>query len=413
MESSLITDSTLALQQRPVGEISGKQFDVLIVGAGPAGTTAAIDLSRRGFSVALLDRSLFPREKICGDCLLGEAVRYLELLGVAERIRRVAHRVPSMQVYSANGTTFEFPADILTIKRSILDTILAQAAVESGTLFCHGTVTGFGHDDNGRLRVELSRVSGTVSAQILLVATGAGSLPLSLSESEQYVGPTALAIRCYVRSNADIASGILSYDRSVIPGFAWIFPLGEGIFNIGCGTTARRTGFRVHSLRKTFERFVSHFQLAMELFRHGERESPLRGFPLQTTLARHPIAHGGRMLTIGEAAGTTYRFTGEGISPAIKSALIAADIVTQTLISNDFRLLEDYAHRLAGELTPRKTGFQRAEKYLSNSMLSNFAASRIRNSTRLQSLCAGIIAGTSNPSAVYSAEALLRSIWRK
>ncbi len=411
MLSSAFTETELASLQLPSDAIAGKTFDILIVGAGPSGSAAAISLRRQGFSVALLDRARFPREKTCGDCLLPEAISYLRQLGLADKITTSAHPVEGLRVYSCGGVDFDLPANILTLKRSTLDTLMARAAVDAGAVFCLDSVSGIESPPQSPLCIQLGQSQHKVCARIVLIACGAQSALLKRLGVVIDSPPSAIAMRCYVRSSAAIGTGILSYDRSVKPGFAWIFPLGDSLFNIGCGTVTGANKLDGRSLRETFKRFTSSFPPAIELLRHGRIETPLRGFPIQCSLDRQSPPAGGRILAIGESAGTTYPFTGEGIAPAIRSALIASEVVTEALHSGDMRILGEYPHRLRREMEPRYRGYRKAERWLSVGWINDLVAARIRKSHRLQNLCAGIVAGTVNPSAVYSVRGLLKSIW--
>lgn len=411
MVSSAFTDFEPATLQHPSEEIAGKTFDVLIVGAGPAGSAAAIRLRRHGFSVALLDRARFPREKICGDCLLPEAVSCLRQLGISDKVTILAHPVDELRVYSCSGIDFAFPTNILTLKRSTLDTLMAQAAVDAGAVFCLDSVAGIAPNRQSLLSARLGQTNHPVHARVALVASGAHSamtMKLGLTANST---PSALAMRCYVRSSAPITTGILSYDRSVKPGFAWIFPLGNDLFNVGCGTVTGVHKYDGQTLRQTFERFIAAFPPAVELIRHGKIETPLRGFPIQCSLSRRPAAMGGLVLAIGEAAGTTYPFSGEGIAPAIKSALLAAEIVTEALRSDNLSLLKNYPVHLNHEMGQPYRGYKLAERWLSIGWLNDLLAARIKNSERLRNLCAGIVAGNVNPSEVYSLRGLLTSLW--
>ena len=411
MVPSVFTDAEISALQLPSGEISGRTFDILIVGAGPAGSAAAIMLRRRGFSVALLDRARFPREKTCGDCLLPEAMKYLDQLGVAERVTKFAHSVERLRIFSTGGIDFEIPSRILTLRRSTLDTLLARAAVDAGAVFCCDSAVGVEGRQPSLLGIQLGQSKRPVHARVVLIATGAHSaLTMRLGLTADSTA-SALAMRCYVRSSAPIKTGILSYNRFVKPGFAWIFPLGDNLFNVGCGTVAGAGGFDGRSLRQAIERFISNFPPAVVLMRGGKLETPLRGFPIQCSLNRQSAIMGGQILAIGEAAGTTYPFTGEGIAPAIKSAFIAAEIVAEALRSEDLGILKDYPHRLRHEMGHLYSGYRQAERWLSIGWVNDLAAVRIKKSERLQRLCAGIIAGTVKPSEVYSLKGLLTSLW--
>ena len=115
-------------------------WDVVIVGAGPAGAIAAAHLAAGHRRVLLLDRKKFPREKICGDGLLPDALRCLDAIGAGEIVRAAGHKISTSVFTSPSRNEVEIPGEYLTIKRSLLDMIVAQKAVDIGAVFAWGEV---------------------------------------------------------------------------------------------------------------------------------------------------------------------------------------------------------------------------------------------------------------------------------
>jgi geranylgeranyl reductase family protein len=398
--------------QKQPHEIEDDFFDVIIIGAGPAGTANAIILSERGFKVLLIEKDSFPRDKICGDSLLPDTHQLLRELGVFQQIVDQSFPVDGLRIFSVNGSENHIHGRIKTIIRSNFDTLMANHAVKTGAVLCQGLVEKIQLSNTDSAVVQLRGSTRQFHSRIVVIATGAqiGLLRTTNLYSEPSTG--AVAMRSYFRSSLDINSGIISYDRSIRPGFAWIFPLGNGLFNVGCGIISAGSMHAGSRLREAFKRFLSSFPLAVNLMKLGEQVSPLQGFPLRCGLCDLGHITDRNILAVGEAIGTTYPYTGEGIGPAIKSGMIAGEVIAGALASGDFRQLENYPVRLRAELMPVYRGYEKAQRWLSNTWLNNIVSWRIRNSKHFRSECEGIIAGSSDPTVVYSGREMFLSFFR-
>ena len=131
-------------------------WDVAVVGAGPAGSLTARELAGKGYRVLLLDKYRFPRDKVCGDALVPDAIEVLRRTQLYERVRDSAHEVARASVFSPSQIQVSVPGEFLTLRRSVLDSHLALGAVEAGTVFCEGNVTEIEPrgDDAVRLSVQ-------------------------------------------------------------------------------------------------------------------------------------------------------------------------------------------------------------------------------------------------------------------
>jgi len=158
--------------QPEAGSISDRLWDVVIVGAGPAGASAACHLAARHHSVLMLDRKKFPREKVCGDSLLPDALRCLDAIGIGDKIRNTGRRVTTCILSSPCRNEVEIPGEYLTIKRRKLDMIIAEKAVESGTVFALGEVKQLSVLPGGMVSLTLTGRRKPVRSRIGIVATG-------------------------------------------------------------------------------------------------------------------------------------------------------------------------------------------------------------------------------------------------
>ena len=152
--------------------IPDRLWDVVIVGAGPAGATAACHLAARHHRVLLLDRKRFPREKVCGDGMLPDALRSLDAIGVGETVRAAGHPVSAGVIFSPSLHSVEIPGEYLTIKRRILDMIVASKAVDSGAFFAMGEVDSLAVEADGLISYAIQGCRKPIQSRIGIVATG-------------------------------------------------------------------------------------------------------------------------------------------------------------------------------------------------------------------------------------------------
>jgi geranylgeranyl reductase family protein len=383
------------------------EWEVAIVGAGPAGTTAAIRLAEAGRRVLLIDAARFPREKVCGDGLLPDALRVLRRLGLEKEVRAAGRCVGTLSIFSPSRRRVELPSEGVVLRRELLDALLARRAVAAGALFAHGEVTDVERRADGALRLEVAG-GVSLSARYGLLATGTRLRLARRAGLAPALPPEAVAVRRYVRSAFPLDQMVVSYDRSILPGYAWLFPVAEGLYNVGCGVFYRRRGRTPLDLAAALDTFVNSFPLARELLAAGEFASPLRGAGLRCGL-RAARSADGALLAAGEVLGTTFPYTGEGIGKALESGELAAEALLETLAGGAG--VERYAARLAAELEPRYRGYRIAEDWLARPWLADLLAWRANRSAWLRGSLAAILAEGVDPSVVFSAGGLWRSLW--
>jgi geranylgeranyl reductase family protein len=404
----LIAESSLSSLPEIATRPAARVWDAAIIGAGPAGSTAALNLAKRGHAVLLIDKDRFPRDKVCGDGLIADAIGALKRAGLYEEVLRLGYRTNKGTVYSPSRIRFDVEGEYLTLKRYLLDDLIKRKAEESGAVFLQSKITGV-EPQTDHARITTAAGDGEpIVARVVMLATGAS---VELAEQLGLVTESrasAVALRCYVRSRVEIDRLIISYDRAITPGYAWIFPLGAGEYNVGCGIIYAEKKKRVN-LRETFRLFETNFPEAIDLFKRADAVTPLRGARLRCGMRGTAALGRGNVLVIGEAIGATFPFTGEGIGKAMETGELAAEVAGRALGEADFSHLREFPERLERELKPKFLGYQIAEDWLSRPWLNDLVARRIRKSRFLQELVQGIVNETVDPREVFSVRGLVRS----
>ena len=400
---------TAPLQHAPA-EIPPDGWDVVVAGAGPAGATAALHLARRGRRVLLTDRHAFPREKVCGDGLIPDALRALDRAGLLDEARRAAHAVRRVTLYSPGRIEVSLDGEFLTIKREALDAIVAGGAVASGAVFARAEVVGIDAGDGG-VRVRAAGRDEPLRARLAIVATGADvALPRALGMVIRRQ-PTGIALRGYLRSTHRIDDLVVSFDRSVLPGYAWIFPMGGGEYNVGVGAFPAEGLPRVN-LHAIYDAFGREFPPARALFAAAAGPASQRGAPLRCGLDGARALGPAGVAGVGEVVGSTYDLTGEGIGKAMETGELAASAADAALTHGRPTMLAAYARRIEHDLRPRFRGYERAAGWMAHPWVCDLVFRRASRSPWLRSMAAGILAETVDPADVFNLKGLVGSYLR-
>ena len=332
--------------------LSENQADVIVVGAGPAGSTTAYHLAKTGLDVLLLEKTAFPREKICGDGLTPRAVTQLVRMGIDTSVQNGWLHNKGLRIM-AGGSQLELdwpelaahPNYGLVRPRSDFDDLLARQATEAGArLLENCNVSG------PILDPRTSRIVG-VTAKLgergearetefrapLVVAADGNSTRLSIAMGlhKREDRPMGVAYRAYYknpRHNDDYLESWLelsdakSPDR-LLPGYGWIFGMGDGTSNVGLGILDSSVAFGKVDYRDMMRRWLASTPPEWELT-EDNRTVPIRGAALPMGFNRKPHYTRG-MLLVGDAGGMINPFNGEGIAYAMESGELAARVIVQ------------------------------------------------------------------------------------
>lgn len=325
--------------------------DVLVVGAGPGGSSAAYHLARHGLDVTVVDKASFPREKVCGDGLTPRSVAAMLRMGI-DPDQPGFERVLGLRVHSRSATVdlpwpelSSWPGYGLVMTRHDFDALLVERAQKAGARLMQGTeavgpVLEEGWVRGGTIRpaAEKGAEPTEVRARFVVAADGAasrfakpagvrrdGSRPLGIAARRYYRTPYHPGP--WLESWLDLWEGDL-----LLPGYGWLFPVAGGRINLGAGLLNTFKDFKQVSAQRLFDAFAAMLPAGWEID-DDHAEGRLLSGPLPMSMNRVPQAVPG-LLLVGDAAGAVNPFNGEGIAYAVETGEIAADVIHEALVKD-------------------------------------------------------------------------------
>lgn len=393
--------------QQPALEVPKEGWTAIVVGGGPAGSTAALHLAGAGCRTLMLERAEYPRAKACGDLLIPDTLAALRRGGLYDRVAAEARPIARARVSSPSRIEWSIPGEFLLLGRERFDELLAEAASGRGAVVAHGRVERVRNSEDG-VAVHVKGIDEPFHARFAVLATGSDVSLLDELGMLQQPAPTAFAVRAYVRSPVRLDELFISFDREILPGYAWAFPLPGREYNVGVGVLHDPDEPARHDLRQLFDTFCREVPAVRRLMSEAEEVGPLRGARLRCGL-RGARANGGNIVAVGEQISTTYPFTGEGIGKAMKTGEMAAAAIAAAA-EGDPDALAAYGGDVETSLRPRYEGYVAAQRWLSRPWLNDLVSWRIRKGRFLQAAAAGMVAETVDPARIFSWRGLLRSL---
>ena len=399
--------------------------DVLVIGAGPAGSACAQLMARAGRNVWLVDQHDFPRDKICGDGLIPDSHAALRRLGVYDEVAALATPVQHVRCVGPRGGFVDVPGALSVLPRKLLDHILVRAAVRAGVRLATPWRFEAPLVESGRVvGARLKSLAGEpalvdVRADWVVLATGAVPQALTAAGLCDRHTPSGVALRGYVKCDAlvgRITQLQLVWHPRLRGGYGWIFPAPGGLFNIGAGQTGshlrQRDGkgrMEGANLRDMFKALAEIYAPAGELMRTGTLQGDIKGAPLRCSLVGSRWSRPG-LLATGEAIGSTYAFSGEGIGKAMETGMLAAEALLQEPAAADAAVQAQYETGVK-KLKPHFDVYEAASRVNHHPWLADLVVWRARKSPRILKRMSGVLEETQNPGRLFTLSGMRKLIF--
>lgn len=385
------------------------EYDIIIVGAGPSGSTAALYAKKHGLKTLLLDKQKFPRDKICGDALSGKSVgilRDLELLEEVEKlpgayVQSVTFSSPAHEIFNIDlkQTSLKNVPKGFVIKREIFDEFMfSKAKKAADTVIENFTVTDIIQEDGTVIGVKgKNHTSGAIEdykGKIVFGADGYNSIvSRTLGLYEHDPKHWVVALRCYYKDVKDLTDQIeLHYVDEVVPGYFWIFPLEENYANVGIGMLHQYIKQNNVDLKTALDNAINSPFFKERFANASPVENPV-GWNLPVGSKRRKNYGNGFML-LGDAAGLIDPFTGEGIGNAMYSARIAIEVSKEAIQNNDIseNFLSKYFDKLWDAIGNELKVSHKLQKIGKYRFLLNFVIKKAARNKNVSNLIAGMLA---------------------
>jgi len=401
-------------------------YDVIVVGGGPGGASCALFLKQRGRKTLMLEKETFPRDKICGDAISGKSMGILRDLGLDEGMEQVPHAKVTGVLFSApNGDVLKIPfPDPNKVKsgkfrrpkgfgfvstRVNFDNYLFQKAKKVVDTIERFQVTDI-IQENGYVKgvkgIHLdTKEEKEFRCRVLIGADGARSivatkLGLNVTDPKHHI----VAIRQYYKNVKGLTDEIeIHFVNGLLPGYFWIFPLEDGLANVGSGMITEKMRKQKVNLKEATLKVIQNNPLFKERFKDAELVDDFKGWTLPLG-SKHRRSHGNGFVLIGDAASLIDPFSGEGIGNAMTSGKIATAVIDKALHANNYsaNILAEYERNLRKELDPELKTSMYLQRIGSITPLLNLIISKAKRSKEIREMLSGMLANEEAKKQFYS-----------
>lgn len=429
----------------------GENYDVIVVGGGPGGSAAASYAAMKGNKVLLIEKDVWPRDKICGDAVGGKSLRHVKELGVKEMIEATPHfRVTGMLFSSSNGqnVTISLPKEDVERKeagyalpRIQFDYMMFKRAtelvIENNGKVVQGTkVIEVVHESEPSPRITGVVIEGeSVSSHSAPLVIGAGGwkCPVAKKIVEELNGDVLQDNDHYCGAYREYWTGVkgvgeeegsieLHFVDDVIPGYWWIFPVQKGVVNVGIGmviSEQRKQKGVKKSLKKLQHKLINEHPLFKERFENATMVkgsgrgwqlpfgSPRKGQKLQP---RRTAMAGA--VCVGDSASLVDPFSGEGVGNALLSAKLAVSLFDSSVHADGFPedMASEYMEKLWDALGPELSNSFKIQKIVKRKRLMNMFVKKAAKRPALQDALTDALASKEAQKKLHSPLWLFRNI---
>ena len=361
---------------------------ILIVGGGPAGTACAITTARAGLETILFEKGGEDRDKICGDALVKDAQKLLENLGVLDEVKYLSTTVNDSNFIFPNEKSFGLEIPMLILQRRVLDRILRDEVENSGgRVVYQGEIKGVHIKEDG---VSLRDNYNNYRGDVLVLATGSN---ISLSKTLGFISEksTISAIRGYASNKKNLRENFVYLKPPI--GYGWIFPCPDNLLNVGFHVSNNKD-----SLRKLFDKFVAEVEIGLT----GDLvflDKP-RGGPIRSGLGGQ--FYSDKVILVGENMGTTYELTGEGISRALESGIIAGQAIVESEPPYNAKQLKKYEEMIKKTMKDIHGSYRIARYLFENKFTNKFFESIFVHSPVARRFLSEFFNGENSSDRVFS-----------
>ena len=357
--------------------LSAATYDVAIIGAGPAGTACALALRHSGLRVALLDKAQFPRDKVCGDAIPGHALKALRQLdpAFADGLWQLQplDAVQQSRLVAPNGDSLwmrwklpSFNSPRATFDAALLDLVRAHSATEIRENTSLKTL---------RIEADQARLTTTegaeITCQLVIGCDGANSvvrrqlLPAPLDRAHHCAG-----VRAYFENIKGAEAGLTEYffTKDYLQGYLWIFPVGEGLYNVGLGMLSETVARHKVDLKQVLPKLLAEHPALAGRFTEARQRGRIQGFGLPLGGGRTVPVSGRCFLLCGDAASLIDPIQGHGIDTAMQSGILAAAQALSCFEKRDFsaEFMQQYDAQVAHKISRKLAKSYRFMRFLSN-----------------------------------------------
>jgi geranylgeranyl reductase family protein len=358
-----------------ISRIDNNMFDVIIIGAGPAGCATALALRNSGLRIALIDKHIFPRDKVCGDAIPGRAITCLKEIypSFSDELAALDKKSVTKSTacfYNNKTVEFDWVQEAYTSARMDFDNFLFSI-VKTKTqveIFEGLEIKEITKSKNG-FNIYARNDKTTFTTTMIIGADGINGITAKKLADYQIDRKHHVAsVRAYYKNINDVKETRteIYFDKKYLPGYFWIFPLKDNVSNVGFGMLSEDVAQKKINIKKSFYDFIERSQTLRGKFKSAKQEGALMGFGLPLG-SKWVNMSGDNFILTGDAASLIDPASGSGIGNAVLSGKLAAEQIIKCFATKNFSafFMKAYDKKLYKEIGTelKRNGF--ALKYLS------------------------------------------------